>query len=138
MRESLTDVDTFRGFMDPVLRQLNKGRKSPSSMHKSERQISRDNLALLHEARRDEDVAAYYSYVDSYASNNIINEMIMEGYSIEETEGSKPTTSQRRTAYSRYTQLRERIQASKEMQPVKVRTFQMKNNSKTNSESSFD
>ena len=48
---------------------------------------------MMHEARRDEDVAAYYSYVDSYASNNIINEMIMEGYSIEETEGSKPTTS---------------------------------------------
>lgn len=37
MRESLTDVDTFRGFMDPVLRNLAKGRKSPSSMHKSDR-----------------------------------------------------------------------------------------------------
>ena len=50
-------------------------------------------MTLWHEAKRDDEIAAYYSYVDSYASNNIINEMILEGYSIEETDGSKPTTS---------------------------------------------
>ncbi len=35
-------------------------------------------------------------YMDAYGGgtgNSIINEMIMEGYSVEETEGSKPATS---------------------------------------------